>query len=258
MIRSTTTTFDGIQDLHDGRAILAGTPLALRHWFDAQFLGMSLADLAREVEYPALMERATLERAGYFEAFPHGATTVSGNAHALAPAVCYHCYAQFAGARLDAPVTLTCVGKCFRHEDGNFESLARMWEFTMREVVFIGGADWVAERRRAWIERVRAFAASLGLAGAIELATDPFFGDGSRGRKLLQQIKELKYELRAPLALASFNLHETFFTGRFDIRQSDDSPAQTGCVAFGLERWVWAFLNQRGPQAAEELCRDLR
>lgn len=248
----------------DGRAVLAGRALRLARWFDAQSAAMAAACGAEEFAFPSLVPRATLERAGYFDAFPEDATCVSANGrdetHVLAPAVCYQVYAQFAGQALAAPRIVTCAGRCFRHENGATDGLARLWEFTMREVVFLGPAEWVAEQRREWIERVRAFAALAGLAGYVEQASDPFFTGGTgRGKKLLQQLKELKYELRlersaslGTLAAASFNLHEDFFARRFGIAMAGGAPAATGCVAFGIERWVCAFLEQRGAAAAEE------
>jgi len=83
-------------------------------------------------------------------------------------------------------------------------------------------------------------------------ATDSFFLGPSRGKFLLQKLKQLKHELRAPvgdgtdLAIASFNHHESFFTRRMNIRFADGTPAASGCVAFGIERWSYAFLSQNG------------
>ena len=249
----------------DGRCAFACGALALWHWFDEQFARMARQAGAKAYQYPALIACETLKRAGYFEAFGEMATRVQANgaaqSHVLAPAVCYHCYAQFAGSRLVEPIVLTCVGKCFRHEPEGFESLGRLWEFTMREVVFLGPASWVEQQRREWSERVSEFAGSLNLEGEIGLASDPFFGNGGRGKKLLQQLKELKYELCLPveagrtLAVASFNLHDTFFGERFGLTLADGATAHTGCVAFGLERWTLAFLAQRGIEAAADLCR---
>jgi hypothetical protein len=83
-------------------------------------------------------------------------------------------------------------------------------------------------------------------------AQDPFFVGETRGKKLLQQIKGLKYELTAPgllgmdVPVASFNLHERFFTSRFDVTLAGGEPAYSGCVAFGIERWCMALLAQHG------------
>jgi hypothetical protein len=131
----------------------------------------------------------------------------------------------------------------------------------MREIVFVGSAGWVREQRQEWMDRILAFAQSLRLAVQLDLATDSFFADGeARGRKLLQQIKSLKFELRAhmgaegaPLAISSFNLHERFFSRRFGLRLDDGTDAYSGCVAFGLERWALALAVTLGPNEAFRL-----
>jgi hypothetical protein len=95
----------------------------------------------------------------------------------------------------------------------------------------------------------------------LDLASDPFFGtSGTRGRKLVQQLKELKFEMQvrigrpvARLAIASFNLHERFFAERFGLHFQDGAEAYTGCVAFGLERWALALGAELGPFRAFEL-----
>jgi len=51
------------------------------------------------------------------------------------------------------------------------------------------------------------------------------------------------------VAAASFNPHERFFGEAFDIRLADGSPAASACVAFGIERWLLAFLAAHGTSA---------
>ena len=48
------------------------------------------------------------------------------------------------------------------------------------------------------------------------------------------------------LAVGSYNYHQDFFGRHLNITLPDGSPAQTGCVAFGLERIAYAFLCQYG------------
>ena len=111
------------------------------------------------------------------------------------------------------------------------------------------------------MDRILAFALALHLLVQLDPATDSFFAGGeARGRKLLQQIKGLKFELRAQmdakatqLAIASFNLHETFFSRRFGFRLHDSPDAHSGCVAFGLERWALALALTLGPDQAFSL-----
>ena len=82
---------------------------------------------------------------------------------------------------------------------------------------------------------------------------------------LLQQIKQLKYEIRAPLgacgtelAIASFNLHETFFSRRFGFGMANRTATHSGCIALGLERWALALAIQLGPERAFKLSQQER
>lgn len=245
------------------RLTLTRTAAALHRWFDEQFRAMALEAGAIERVFPSSIAGATLRRAGFFEAFPDGASRADKSAPAdtfLPPAVCYHVYAALAGVVLESPALLTAAQTCFRDADRGSDDDARLWQFTMREIVFIGSEAWVSEQRGAWTRRARTFAERLQLASAVEPATDPFFGDVSRGRRLIQQLKHLKDELRLAMgprwiAAASFNSHETFFGSRFDLTLGDATVAHSGCAAFGLERWTLAFLSQRGEDAAAELLK---
>jgi hypothetical protein len=254
----------GFVECPDGRLSLRRTAAGLCRWFGERFLQMASDAGAEEYRFGSAITRETLARAGYFEAFPDGATSIAdegnGRGYCLSPAVCYHAYEEFAGHRFDRPVTITAESSCFRDADRKAGGSGRLWEFTMREVVFVGLSAWVTAGRDQWMARIGDFAASLGLDGSIEPATDPFFGAAGRGKQLLQQVKGLKYELRlragqGSLPVASFNLHETFFGQRFAMTVAGGAEAHSACVAFGLERWVLAFLEQQGPAAAEALIR---
>lgn len=244
----------------DGRALLRGAAAGLVRWFDRRFHAMARDQGGLECRFPATIARETLTRAGYFEAAPEGATTLAGHAGAycLPPAVCYHAYEMLAGRSLAEPVRLTAAQSCFREGDRGAATAGRLWEFTMREAIFIGPGDWVRNERARWAARIDAFARELDLAGARVPAADPFFTGAGRGRRLIQQLKGLKEELRLTagsdtLAVSSFNVHETFFGKRFGISLPDGTVAQSGCVAFGLERWALAILTQHGARAAEAL-----
>jgi seryl-tRNA synthetase len=252
----------GAGAMEGGRLRLWGPGAVLCRWFDREFLAMALDDGATECRFPATLGRDTLARAGYFEAFPGGASAVAsadgGAAYYLPPAVCYHAYEWLRDASIGETLTLTAAQACFREADRDRGSAARLWEFTMREVVFVGPPEWVAERRRTWEARTAALARRAGLEGTLEPATDMFFGDAARGQRLLQQIKSLKTELRLTIAneqvaVASFNLHETFFSSRFGFRLAGGGAAHSACAAFGIERWALAFLDQRGPDAVAGL-----
>jgi hypothetical protein len=216
--------------------------------FDRVFHQLAMAAGAREILYPEQLPASVLEKAQYFESFPGNAVSTADGGF-FQPAVCYQVYEQWAGRCLYTPLTLTSVGRCRRNEKSCDDG--RLSEFTMREVVLLGPAPWVEEQRRSWSVRILEFAVGMGLDASLEVATDPFFiTENLRGKRLLQQLKELKLELQAciggdrRIALASLNLHETFFGRHFQISLLDGSPASSACVAFGLERWSLAALRQ--------------
>ena len=187
---------------------------------------------------------------------------------ALAPAVCYHVYAALAGSTVAAPRYVTAQGTCWRHEGRRLVPLEREWAFTMREVVCVGAPGDVRAFLERAVCRVTDLADALDVTGLVVEATDPFFAPTGRGKLLVQRMKGLKRELLLPIApghriaAASFNDHETFFGEAFGIRLPDGTPASTGCVAFGLERWMLAFLAEHGadtdawPAVAQALVAD--
>lgn len=227
---------------------------------------------------PPVLSFDTLERADYFASFPQWLTATAHlegtddiahaacpraaaqerlrpSAWALQPAVCYHVYAALSGQTVDEPATCTVAGTCWRHEAGRFAALERGWPFTMREGVCVGTAEDVQAFLACGRERALDFARSVGLSPRIEVATDPFFAPAARGRALLQQLRALKHELLLPIgdgrdvAAASFNDHGAFFGDVFDIRDATGRAAGSGCVAFGIERWVLAILTEHGADA---------
>lgn len=216
-----------------GRLVFGGSARRLAGWFDSVVQGWA-GELG-----------ATEDRAAPLHGVPPAAA-------------CYHVYHGLKGARLESsPVFVTTRGRCFRDEADFRPSLGRLRVFEMREIVALGSREGVEEFRRAMIDRVRNLVTELDLAGRIEIATDPFFlqglGNEARGRRLMQQVLPLKYELRLALdasgcscAVASFNHHLDFFGRRFGIRLDSGATAHTGCVAFGLERWVLAYLGRHG------------
>jgi len=165
------------------------------------------------------------------------------------------------------PRAITALGKCFRYESSNLTGLERLWDFTMREIVFVGPADYVLDSRNELLELSAAFLDELGLAYEISTATDPFFVDSYAVQAAYQQGFELKLELLAPLpysgkklAVGSINYHQDFFGRSFGI-QAVNEPAHTGCIGFGYERLALAFLAQHGVDEKnwpEEVARAVR
>jgi seryl-tRNA synthetase len=124
----------------------------------------------------------------------------------------------------------------------------------MLEVVCLGSPRDVEEFLACAVRRATDFAESIGLQATVADASDPFFAPTGRGKALLQRMKRLKRELLLPLdsdrtiAAASFNDHQTFFGEAFGIRDAHGAPISTGCMAFGIERWVLAWLAAYGPE----------
>jgi seryl-tRNA synthetase len=172
----------------------------------------------------------------------------------LSPAVCYHVYHRNQGLTLPSEGIAYCVrGKCFRYESSNMRELTRLWDFTMRELVFLGTRDYVLEERERCVEIIGEFLDELGLAAEIRTASDPFYiAPDASSKTYFQLTAETKYELSAVLpnedrlAIGSLNYHTDFFGRAFDIAVDGAGPAHSSCIGFGLERFVCAFIAQHG------------
>jgi hypothetical protein len=272
-----------------GRFGMGPLPVLLEGYFEAGLLRLADALGAVPHRFPALVGVDVLDRCRYIQSFPHALTlashlredlnaikqfsanvrvtdgvlnhppgSVAGAKCLLAPTICFHYYAWLRDRTIDAPRTITAIGHCFRYESGNMATLERLWDFTMREVVFVGPHDFVLARRERCIELTRDLLDEWDLGYEIKSATDPFFIEGYSAQAAFQSAFELKFEIRADLpyaagkslAVGSFNFHQDFFGRSLGITGPGGEPACTGCVGFGLERLVWAFLSQHGPDPA--------
>jgi seryl-tRNA synthetase len=265
-----------------GNVTLHGSALRLADALDAEFVRLATAWDATELRFPTLIPAAELERIDYFRSFPHlatyaacladgeanlaafavepvtdGAVTLTDVApvrHVLTPAACYHVYAHHRGERLSGAHYFTTKSACFRRET-HYVPLERQWGFTMREIVCIGTAQQTRAFLAAATAAVDTLVDRLGLKLRWDLATDPFFRPSTNPQYLMQRIDPTKHELLYDdrLAVASTNLHHDHFGRAFDITLRDDAndgPAFTACVAFGVERWLAAFVDSFGPDAS--------
>jgi seryl-tRNA synthetase len=266
-------------------------------FFESRFLMLADHFEAKPYRFPTLIPAKMLNRVDYFNSFPHSLSFVTHlredldiinqfakeadmeedglNSPAeffskiqtlLSPAVCYHLYFSLADHPLpDGKLIATAVGNCYRYESTNLTSLERMWNFTMREVIFVGPKDFVLENRVRSREFMQKIFEEIGLVYHVETANDPFFVGEFRKQVAFQTAFQLKYEIRAllpfknsTLAVGSYNYHQDFFGRHLDITLPDGGPIHTGCTAFGLERIAYAFLAQFGfdkanwPQAVRE------
>jgi seryl-tRNA synthetase len=269
------------------QGVFALGPLLARlmAFFEERFVELADSFQAPPYRFPTLIPARYLERVNYFHAFPHSLTFATHlredldvidhfaeqaacDEHGLvappesfaqvqallSPAVCYHLYFSLADRPLPGgQLAATAVGNCFRYEAINLASLERLWNFTMREVIFVGPKDFVLENRETARQRMQPVFEEIGLAYRVESANDPFFIGEFRKQAAFQSAFQLKFEIRASLpfssstlAVGSYNYHQDFFGRNLNISLPDGSPAHTGCVAFGLERIAYAFLAQHG------------
>ena len=257
----------------------------LIEFFEKQFINLADSFNAKPYRFPTLISAEMLDRVGYFSAFPHSLSFVthlredldviddfaqrtkftsdglntSNDSFSkiqalLSPAVCYHLYFSLADKKLPGEkLAATGVGNCFRYEAINLISLERLWNFTMREIIFVGSKDYVLENRENGRKRMQEFFETIGFVYRVESANDPFFIGEFRKQAAFQSAFQLKFEIRASLpfkentlAVGSYNYHQDFFGRNLNITLDDGSPVHTSCVAFGLERIAYAFLAQFG------------
>jgi seryl-tRNA synthetase len=275
----------GIWMAGEGQAMLEGIPLRLFNYFDIALAEWERKWAPHQLLTPTLIPAAVLAKCDYFRSFPNTVTfachlqseaevlnqfrarhndkmDVDGHALAemaapeacLSPAVCYHVYHRIQGETLPRDgLTYNVRGKCFRYEASNLIGLKRLWDFTMRELVFVGGGESVLEKRQRCVEEIGAFVDRLGIAAEIRTASDPFYiAPDAPSKTYFQLTAETKYEISAllsdneRLAVGSLNYHTDFFGRAFDIKVAEAGPAHSVCIGFGLERLVCAFLAQHG------------
>jgi len=253
-------------------------------YFDREAVALARQYAAPSFQFPALIGADVLDRCRYIRSFPHSLNLVSHlredieaiqhfaqhatltDAHLnvtaadlappetlLSPSVCFHYYELLRGQTLETPRTVTAVGKCFRFESGNLIGLERLWDFTMREIIFVGSAEHVLDMRERALEMTTTLLDRWGMDYDIRSATDPFFMDDFATQSTFQRAFDLKFEIRAALpykrgslAAGSFNYHQDFFGRSFSITAPEGGAAHTGCMGLGLERLALAFVAQRG------------
>jgi seryl-tRNA synthetase len=260
----------------NGQSNLSGDLLKLYQSLDTLFLSWATRVSAKDHQFPVFIQARELQRLDYFRSFPHlisfpvylsrndenlrrftegkrvdeeGAVQLTDIApihDCLTPAACYHFYIHYQGQALKAPLYLTTRANCFRRED-HYLPLQRQWNFGMREIICIGTAEEV----KPFLENYREFLTEtfqkLGLPVKWDVATDPFFDPTQSPKHLMQQLDPVKYEMiyDGELSIGSTNYHRNYFGEAFQITR-DGEDAFSGCVAFGLERWVFAILNEYG------------
>lgn len=277
-----------VVELGRGQVTLRGLALDLLEFFDDAFVRAIGGPLgARREYYPSVMSTERMNRSNHFSSFPEHvhfvthlredldvlddfarelraaggwspevlaklAAPMASPVIALNPSVCYNCYASIENQTIEGEgFVATARSRCHRYESGNHRTLARLMDFSMREVIYVGQPDFVKRQRAASIEHLRLLVERWGLASRMESANDPFFTNDFEVKAAFQRNNDMKYELRMAIAggsvaVASSNFHSVTFGKAFNIVQPNTRPVCTGCIGFGLERWIYAAFSQLG------------
>ncbi len=168
----------------------------------------------------------------------------------LTPAACYHFFILLQQQDFEQPLYLTTCAVCFRNET-RYAPLERQWSFSMREIVCIGEIEEVRSFLSSLRASIESFLDSVSLPVDWIEATDPFFNPAANPKYLSQILEPVKTEMvfEKRLAIGSVNFHRNFFGETFNITRNGKA-AFSGCIAFGMERWMYAFLNRFGPDEA--------
>lgn len=263
----------------NGFVVLKGVALFLFNFFDKEFTEMAIKLGAVSRQYPVLLPVDDYKKTGYLHNSPQYATfccDASENIskleeleknidskdifqrlqkpyYALSPSACFHTYMEYQNKILDKMTVLTFRQSVFRNEGRlNYREIGRLRDYHVREIVFLGDNTFVTQKRDEAIQYSIELLEEWGMTGKIISASDPFVMPKMQKYKKIQLLENSKYEIRLnvsdndQISTASFNLHGTAFSSPFKISVSEVDEAVTGCVGFGLERWVIAFLSQFG------------
>ncbi len=277
--------------LHDygkGQVAYSGPVLKLARLVNAkagEFYATAFG--ASDAHFPALVDAETLHKCGYFDSHPNAVTFVGNmvedfdaieefrlanscsegalmpslehvhhDGMCLNPAACFPCYPSLKGKTFEEGQCYTWMGRVFRYESRNINGLDRLYEFNVRELVFVGDEEYCRDCRTTALGTVEELSAFFDLDCQLQTATDPFFATVSAAKKFWQAAQEVKNEIKIPvlddkgetkqLACGSINLHGSFFGNNFDIKDASGNPIHTGCVGLGIERWVLAAFTQHG------------
>ena len=262
-------------------ALLKEQSLFLFNMFNEYFLNIvkSVFETYEQREYPVMLSVDKYQKTGYLKNSPQYAifcSTVHENIselenvdnsirsqcvdrylkypqYALSPSACFHTYVELENMVLENPKAFTFVQRVFRNEGRfNINTFARLRDYHVREIVMVGDWNYVRTKRELLMTETINLLNKLGLEGDLTVASDPFIIPKMQKYKKIQIYEKSKYELHLnnnktdKISVASFNIHGTAFTHPFNIKVKDIEQTITGCVGYGIERWVLAFLCQYG------------
>jgi seryl-tRNA synthetase len=261
-----------------GFAVIGGPSMRLFQDIEKMFLRLAGKSEAQEFHFPVFISAKELKKLDYFKSFPQlihfpvslqmddenlkafandhmndkgemKLTATGPVCECLTPAACYHFYIYHQGQNLPKTSYFTTRAHCFRQEKF-YEPMRRQRNFNMREIVAIGSAEEVKSFLARYKELMTKILIELKLPVAWEIATDPFFDPGNP-KLLMQTIDPVKQEMifmkdtPEELSIGSINFHKNYFGENFNITVKGET-AFSGCVAFGMERWIYALTKVYG------------
>lgn len=268
-----------------GTFIFQGEFLRLAKFIDKYFFTFAKTLGGTEQQYPVLWPVDLFRRIDYFKDFPQNILLVSGAkkdhksletiaaeydsrhdfetikvdenfdecCNALGPSTCDPCYYVLKDKVQEENNIYTALSKSFRNEFSTTDDLDRLTEFSMREIITVGSMDFVLGIRQQYIDFCINFLELVQLDSRIEIANDPFFTNDSILKNAYQNSVNSKYEvtaklnhLKTDLPIGSINWHGDFFGKAFDVTNRDRQHIYSSCLAFGIERVIFAFLSQHG------------
>ncbi|SFK99841.1 aminoacyl--tRNA ligase-related protein [Brevibacillus centrosporus] len=251
------------------------TELKILELFDQKFVKIAKMFSAQQRGYPSTLSVSSMKKNRYYNNFPQNVFSVSEIPHNykliedirgdvmniefnhfqssgmfLQPCICYHCYEEWENKQLTESV-LTAEGQCFRHEVSWKINQFRKSEFKMREIVFIGSEQKVISLREEILNETWEFFNKIGFVGKVINSRDPFFFYNDMKKGTFQMLSNAKYELLAmsnkePINIASFNYCNDLLCKNYNISNNHGEYLHSGCVAFGIDRWMRVFINLYG------------
>lgn len=271
-----------------GQVSISSPVVELLEFFDTLLCKLAMHFNAKKYYFPTLLSYKTIEKAGYFDSFPNRLFFVNrmkneidnytlfqkqfcdninkngylkeirkyqcSTEYCLPPTMCYYFYESFQEQEI-SNMTVTTRGRSFRYENEYTQDFSRLFDFTIRETVFLGSYNYVKDCLTTYRKMLCTLIKKLDLGGYCETANDPFFlVENSADLINSQKIFGSKYELRLytdsgkTIAVSSINDHGQYISKRFNLYESINNKKYiyTGCTGTGLERLVYSFLCQYG------------
>ena len=276
-------SFECVKSFSEGMLTLTGQALFLYKYFDEIFeyllYDVFKNDVCELIEklYPVMLPVSSYRKTGYLKRSPQYSifcstvieditvlenmdeltedeyqSIMNSPKYSLSPSACFHVYEEYANQELPKNTIVTFVQSVFRNEGRfNFSQFGRMKDYHVREMVFIGDEEFVNLSRSKMIQRINEYIKSINMNAKMQVASDPFVLPKMQTFKKIQKMEKSKYELLLAyndekyMSVASFNLHGSAFTYPFSITVKGKETV-TGCIGFGLERFVLCFLSQYG------------